>query len=243
MNTPRYVRTAFELAICLLFVSCGPVPVPNGPTSDLVATEAPPSATPTNTVAPTATNTSAPLPTDTPLPPPPLKEIFSQVGDGVKFLFPNDKPNLIDGQYVEAGDCIRSGPFGLRLVYNFSAGGGGGWGVHWDVPPLNHFNASQFTTLTFWVKGTVGGETFQIGMKDTGQIGVEGDEREVKVDSDRYVQVSASDWRQVDVPLNNFADNRGTVLNASINNISFTFEQRHGSGTICIDDIAFILTP
>ena len=188
---------------------------------------------PHSTFTPTDAPTSTDSPSQTPLPTP-LEEIFPQVDDGVQFIFPDNEPNLFKKQFIESGDCRHSGPFGLQLTYNFTAGGGGGWGVHWSVPPLNHFDAPQagFTTLTFWVKGMLGGETFQIGLKDTGQI-------EVKVDSTRYVQVSASEWRPVEIPLSHFADSNGSVNIASIENMNFSFEQENGSGIICIDDIAF----
>jgi len=190
------------------------------------------------TPLPSATNTSTPtfVPTSTltpiPTPVPPLVGVFPLVGDGVEFIFPEAKPNVIKRQFIEIGECLYSAPNGLQLTYDFTEGGGGGWGVTWNNPPLFHFSAIGFTKFTFWVKGASGGETFQIGLKDT-------EPKEVKVDSTRYVLVSASEWKPVEIPLNHFADNKGPVNIATIENVSFDFDKRHGAGNICIDDVAF----
>lgn len=190
-----------------------------------------PSPTLTDTPMPTATSTLTP--TITPSPTPiltPLQGIFPSVDDGVEFLFPDNKPDVITRQFVESGSCVLSPPYGLRLTY--SAGSGKGWGVHWAVSPLFRFDAGAALELTFWVKGGAGGETFQIGLKDTTR-------REVKVSSDRYVLVSGSEWREVIIPLSHFGDGKGFVLTSSIENMSISFESRNGAGSICVDDIAF----
>jgi len=185
----------------------------------------------TSTLPPPPTSTSTPTPTNTLLPPP-LVGVFPLVGDGVDFLFPEDKPDLVKRQFVEIGACLLSPPNGVQLTYNFTGGGGGGWGIHWANPPLKHLNLTGFTELTFWVKGTSGNETFQIGLKDTAF-------KEIIVNSERYVLVSSSDWKPVIVPLSHFADATGPVNFASIDNMSIGFSSAHGSGSICIDDIAF----
>jgi hypothetical protein len=106
----------------------------------------------------------------------------------------------------------------------------GGWGVHWTNTPTGHFDASGFSDLVFWVKGTTGGETLQIGLKGTNG-------QEVKVESGDLVVISASDWKPVTVPLNKFIN--GGVNVDSVENVNFGFNRNHGSGIICIDDIAF----
>ncbi|MEK7786488.1 MAG: carbohydrate binding domain-containing protein, partial [Chloroflexota bacterium] len=224
-------------------VACDvPVPAtapPETPPPPTLTSTPTPSATsiPTLTFTPMPTSTSTPTPTNTPLPPP-LVGVFLLVGDGVDFLFPEGKPDLIKRQFVEIGECLLSPPNGVQLTYNFTEGGGG-WGIHWAAPPQKHLNLIGFTELTFWVKGTSGSETFQIGLKDTGQIEVQNDEKEILVNSERYVLVSSSEWRQVIVPLSHFADATGPVNFASIDNMSIGFSSAHGSGSICIDDIAF----
>jgi hypothetical protein len=158
-----------------------------------------------------------------------LTEIFPQVGQGEAFVFKNMGGEL-DARYIEADWCRHSGAFGLQLVYAMSGQGNGGWGVHWDNAPTKNLDASGFSALVLWVKGSSGSETFQIGLRDT-------DDREVKVESEPLVIVSASEWRQVKVELGHFRDNGVNV--ASLRNLNFGFNRNHGSSIICIDDIAF----
>jgi hypothetical protein len=82
------------------------------------------------------------------------------------------------------------------------------------------------------VKGISGGEKFQIGLKDFTS-------KEILVQSERYILVSSNDWRPVRIPLSDFADDEGPVDLKAINNMSIGFSTVHGSGTICIDEIAF----
>lgn len=160
----------------------------------------------------------------------PVLEIFPQASDGEDFYWANPSGDEVTYQYVESEECRHSGRYGLRLTYTMRDDRDGGWGVHWANAPLRSFDASEFSALTFWVKGMAGGETFQIGLKDTGL-------KEIKVDSKRFVVVSATEWGMVSVPLSEFRD-KGVNI-ASLNNMNFGFNSAHGSGQICIDDIAF----
>ena len=161
-------------------------------------------------------------------PPLPLKEIFTQAGAGDEFLFiNNDKPDSLVRQFTDAADCRHSGPYGLKLTYGFTGQGNGGWGVHWDNAPRGYLDVSRFTHLVFWVKGKSGRESFQVGLRDTSGT-------EVKVESATLV-VNISDWSIVAVPLSSF---RG-VRTSSVKNVNFGFNDKHGAGSLCIDDIYF----
>jgi len=178
---------------------------------------------------PTETPTPAPTstPTVTPTPVPPLVEIVPQVGGGEAFVFKN-KGGELDDRYVESEECRHSGTFGLRLTYAMTTSLGSEMCIRDSNAPEGYFDASGFSDLVFWVKGTSGGETFQIGLKDTSG-------REAKVESESLVIASPSDWRPVRVPLGEFRD----VNVASVENVNLGFNRNHGSGTICIDDIVF----
>ncbi|RLC67972.1 MAG: hypothetical protein DRI48_00875 [Chloroflexi bacterium] len=193
------------------------IPPPTEPSTPI------PTLTPTETPTPTPT----PTPTITPTPVPPLVEIFPQAEGGEAFVFKNEGGEL-NTRYVESTECRHSGMFGLRLIYAMSGEGNGGWGIHWVNTSTGYFDASGFSEFVLWVKGTSGGETFQIGLKDTSG-------REAKVESESLVIVSSSDWRQVRALLSKFTG----VNTASIENVNIGFNPDHGSGTICIDDIAF----
>jgi hypothetical protein len=197
-----------------------------------VVAPTPPTSTPPPTPTPMETPTPAPTatPTFTPTPGPPLPEIFPQAEHGEAFDWAVEGGEFT-ARYVESEECRHSGPYGLRLTYAMSgAAANGGWGVHWVNTPAGRFDASGFSDLVFWVKGMSGDETFQIGLKDT-------DKREIKVELDPLVVVSASVWKSVTVPLSRFSDEGVNI--ASVENVSFGFHRGHGSGTVCIDDIAF----
>ena len=158
----------------------------------------------------------------------PLAEIFPQVDGGQTFEYVNP-PGSFSAQFGEDETCRHSGPYGLPISYSFTGDGFGGWGVQWSNAPGGSFDASQFNTLSFWVKGTAP-NGFHIGLKDTG-------EHEVKVAAKTYVQVSLDEWHEVRVPLSAFTD--GGVNPAALRNLNFGFNRDHGAGNMCVDDIAF----
>ncbi|MDW8234085.1 MAG: hypothetical protein RMJ54_14990 [Roseiflexaceae bacterium] len=160
----------------------------------------------------------------------PLRDVFAQAGAAEAFAFVNPPGNL-DAQLTGDAFCRRSARHGLRLIYNFTGAGNGGWGVAWNGAPGGTFDARQFDTLAFWVRGTAP-RGFQVGLKDaTG--------REVKIESRDYVAASPDEWRKVTIPLGKFADASGAVNPSSVQNVNFGFNASHGSGNVCIADIAF----
>ncbi|HEY4690720.1 MAG TPA: hypothetical protein VIK33_15500 [Anaerolineae bacterium] len=181
----------------------------------------------TPTPTPTANPTETPIPSPTPTPLPPLLDVLAQATEGQKFVFKNESGELID-RYEESEECRHSGNLGLKLTYQMAGNGNGGWGVQWDKAARGSFDASMFSSLVVWVKGDSGGETFQIGLADTSG-------KEVKLESIDLVTVSAAEWRMVAVPLSKFEG----VNTASIKNVNLGFNSNHGSGAICVDDIAF----
>jgi hypothetical protein len=177
----------------------------------------------TDTVEPTS------IPTNTPLPPP-LEEIFPLIDGGGDFVFINNG-GVLTPKIIPTQNCIHSGVYGLQLTYEMKDQGNGGWGINWDKSPSKHFDASGFNALTFWVKGATGGETFQIGLKDTSG-------KEAKKESVNLVVVS-SDWMNATAL---FSDFEGVNV-ASLQNVNFGFNKNHGSGSICVDDMAFVIVP
>jgi hypothetical protein len=166
-----------------------------------------------------------------------LSEMFPQADAGQQFVWANPdgavkagfarecaKPKLVNALGLGGASS------GLRLQYGLvPAMRDGGWGVHWDQAPTHHFDASGFAHFSFWVRGARGEESFEIGLKDT-------DARETKIDAKDWI--AASDLRngvEVIVPLTEFKG----VKKQSLNNVSFSFNALHGSGSICIDSMAF----
>jgi hypothetical protein len=121
----------------------------------------------------------------------------------------------------------------VKLTYEVTqAGTNAAWGVQWK-DTVGYFDASNFTNFTFAVKGEMGDETFLIGMRDIAGS-------PLTLESKNYVKVSSTDWQIVTIPLTRFTYQGTTVNPSAIDNVSFSFDERHGSGSICIDDIAFI---
>lgn len=189
-----------------------------------------PTPRPTPTIAQTTAAPTSPPATPT-VPPPPLREIFPQVGDGKLFVYKSEPTGpVINYQYVSSGDyCVHSGTVGLKLDYSMKEKSYGGWGVLWNAAPAIPFDASGFTHFTFWVRGLKGGETFQIGLRDTNEI-------EAKIESTDYVLVT-TDWTNVAIKLDEAKAKNVNV--AKLLNVNLGFNANHGTGAICIDDIAF----
>jgi hypothetical protein len=157
-----------------------------------------------------------------------LGDVFAQVGSARPFVFLNS-PGTLEQGFVQQPECRRSDSYGLRLAFDFTPGGNGGWGFRWDDAPGGHFDASAFTHLSLWAKGTAP-QGFQLGLRDTS-------EREGKVESRDFVAVSADEWREVRVPLSNFAAAGVSIDRAAIRNLNVGFNASHSAGQICIDDI------
>ena len=157
-----------------------------------------------------------------------LRDIFHQVGAGENMTW-TIPPGTIGYQYVTDDGCRRSGSQGLRIRYDFTQGKQGGWGVSWLSAPTNDFDGSRFSALNFCVRGTRGSESFLVGLKDAKG-------NEYSVESIDFAKVSGDVWTLVNIPLERFKS-RG-VDTAAIQTLSISFTQKHGAGTICIDDIA-----
>jgi hypothetical protein len=145
---------------------------------------------------------------------------------GEDFVFINSGA-VLTSKFIPNPACIHSDVYGMQLTYEMTGAANGGWGIHWDKAPSKYFDASGFNAFTFWIKGASGGETFQVGIKDTSG-------REVKVESVKLAIIS-SDWTKVAAPFSSFEG----VNFASLQNINFGFNKNHGSGSICLDDFAF----
>ena len=92
---------------------------------------------------------------------------------------------------------------------------------------------SQFATMTFWVKGAKGGETFEIGLNDT--ISNKREDAVIVGSINRYLpQGVTTEWQQVAVPL---ADFFGADL-TRVFSVVFNFNEE-GDGIFWIDGLRF----
>ena len=98
-------------------------------------------------------------------------------------------------------------------------------------------NLSQFSTMTFWVKGAKGGETFEIGINDT--ISNKREDAVIVGSVCRYLPKGVTaEWQQVAVPLQDFF---GADL-TRVYSIVFNFNEE-GEGAFWIDGLEFHLEP
>ena len=142
-------------------------------------------------------------------------------------MFKNEG-GMLDSSFETSESCVHSGVYGLQLAYSNSGPANAGWGVQWVGSPDSHFDASEYSIFRFWVRGASGGETFQIGIKDTSG-------REEKIESS-LLTVVGEQWTPISVELSEFEDD---ISLDSIENVNLGFNESHGSGTICVDDIEF----
>lgn len=158
----------------------------------------------------------------------PLDEVYLNDDGGREFHW-REGTGTLTYDYTSA--CRRNYDVGLQVDFGFSGNGHGGWGVHWDHASFGHFDASTFAKLSLWVKGSAP-DGFHIGLKDTTGY-------EVKAEARDYVTVSASEWRKVSVPLSAFTQAQRLADAAFVQNINVGFNAGHGTGSICIADVAF----
>ncbi len=201
-----------------------------------------PTATPITTIVPqTESLTATPAPTPTPwsfwndicllctdeIANPGIKPIATEYRS-------EGAPNNILSINDTSQECAHTGEIGIYIKYDLrNKTYNVAWIIYWKSPIVNKFNASQYKFLVFFVKGLSGGETFLIGAKDANGI-------VVTLPSDRYALLDSSVWTSVKVPLNEFFNPSGKAIDwSSLDNISISFDQRHGTGEICVDDFSF----
>lgn len=166
-----------------------------------------------------------------------LSDLFPQIGGGKQFMW-SDPAGALKAGFDSA--CARptlrtafgllGTGSGLRLQYGLAPNSqGGGWGVHWDGTPIKRFDASEFEAVSVWVRGGSGDEAFEIGLKDTKGM-------EVKIESkDRIAAGALKHGVEMVIPLSEF---KGVNMR-SLNNISISFNESHGSGSLCFNNLTF----
>lgn len=108
-----------------------------------------------------------------------------------------------------------------RVQFNMTEQGGY---CSWIIP-LNGYNATSKTKVTFWIRGEKGGEQYEVGIKDTTTL--PGHEPKVP-------DTASATWTQVSILLDRFK-NQNLV---SLENLSFNFKD--GSGTIYVSQLIFM---
>ncbi len=135
------------------------------------------------------------------------------------FSFKDDKGSRFKAN-IPVYDSIRNHV--LVLEYQVLKDGWAGWGI-----ALKGMDASQYTSLTFMIRGKKGGETFEIGLKDKENM-------EKKLLMTQFSDIE-KDWQKVKIPLKEFEN----VDLSNLDNLNLGFLGESGEGTVFIDDIQF----
>ena len=146
-----------------------------------------------------------------------------------------------------ATDREYYGPAGKSLVLRYDKrntggpGDTGGWCGYYSILKAGpkYFDATNFTKLTFWVKGEKGDENFKIGLADRHweQVGdsVKSEEMGVYLKNKKIT----TEWQQAVVPLNAFFVDMKELASLAICFESECLPDGKGSGTVYIDELAF----
>ncbi|MBN1587564.1 MAG: hypothetical protein JW937_09100 [Candidatus Omnitrophica bacterium] len=112
--------------------------------------------------------------------------------------------------------------------------GGGGWCGYYTLlkKGSEYLDASQYSKISFWVRGEEGGEVFLMGVADR-----HWDEVGDSVKSEpigKYLSGGkvTTEWQQANVPLDYFFVDR-----AKLSSVAFVFDTGAGAGTIYVDDL------
>jgi len=120
---------------------------------------------------------------------------------------------------------------GLSVDWTMPANSGayGGWGMYW---PARHIDLSAYSKMVLSIRGRGGGgETFQIAMQDSAN-------RKALIESRDVPFVASGNWQEMSVPLEKFKRPK-RINRASVVGLSLGWNDTHGSGGLCIDEIAF----
>ena len=120
------------------------------------------------------------------------------------------------------------GGYGKSFSFTYNAPSDGWCAVSMG---LNHVNVSSKDTLSFYVKGSAGSEKPNIYLRDIVTRGY--------VDIEDYVTLTL-DWQRVNIPLSDFKDNKPSLDLSDLVEMQTIFEGEAVSGTIYLDDIAFV---
>ncbi len=139
------------------------------------------------------------------------------------------------------------GPAGKSLALRYdkkNAGGpydSGGWCGYYSILKVGakYFDATNFKSLTFWVKGEKGGENFKVGLADRHweQVGDSVKSEEIGVYlNDKKI---TAQWQKAAIPLDAFFIDMKELASLAICFEGDCFPEGKGVGQVYIDEIMF----
>lgn len=158
----------------------------------------------------------------------PLLDVFPQFGFIARAPYTNHAPGAgLKATVCKARVCRHGGSYGLRLEYVMPRGTWGSYNVDW----AGKFGVSRASYLEVWVKGSRGGERFELVLWSTCKAGFPGRPESALISA-------GTGWERRRVAL---ADFRAYSDVSSLCRLSIGFNDAiHPGGTVFIDDVAFV---
>lgn len=133
----------------------------------------------------------------------------------------------------------------LKLFYDKKGAGGphgkGGWcGFYTLLKDQDRFfDASQFKTLHFWVKGEKGDENFKVGVADRHWDGIGDSVKSDPIGTYLPSGKITTEWQRASIPLDQFFVDLSEVASIAICFETELFSDGAGTGTVYVDEMVF----
>jgi len=120
--------------------------------------------------------------------------------------------------------------------------GAGGWCGYYTLIKNDrkgrYFDGTDYSYLTFWVKGETGEENFMVGLADEHWDKIEDSVKSDVIGEYLEAEKITTEWQKARVPLDAFFLDYATLSSASINFEGSCFPEGAHAGSVFIDDIA-----
>ena len=140
---------------------------------------------------------------------------------------------------LDYDESVRVGAEGYSMKIHYEMGSTNKWAGFWTA--LDNLDIRMFNTLSFWVKGTAGGEKFVVSLRPETGNPQDDEDHETRISILDYLPKGVNtQWQKVSIPLAAFTKLRERDKEVDI--LAMTFIDTIGSantGTIYVDDIKF----
>ncbi|MBN1384589.1 MAG: glucan biosynthesis protein [Elusimicrobia bacterium] len=133
--------------------------------------------------------------------------------------------------FTEEAGTANEGEWALKLVYNRASA----WAGYWSFTKSDQSgrDLSSYSYISFWAKGTAGGEKFKIELQDTSYVSQKAN---ITSYSGFENGISSTTFENIVIPLSDFP----SVNKSNLKQVNIIFDQSPDASTIYIDDIRFI---
>jgi len=108
-----------------------------------------------------------------------------------------------------------------------------------ETKGLKVFDGTQYSKITFWVKGEKGGETFRIGIADMHWDKLQDSVKSGDVTDYLVSGQVSTDWQKVEIPLDTWFVDIKQLASFAVCFESDNYPEGEQAGTVFIDDVQF----